>query len=72
MKQTSVSLSNRTVQRFLVNEGLCYMNTQRKIQLTIDQKAARLEMCRTWLVEGVSSKNLVFTDESRYNLDGPD
>jgi hypothetical protein len=67
-----VKVSARTVQRFLKNEGYKYMNSKKQIPLTDGHKASRMESCRKWLIEGTASKNIVFTDESRFKLDGPD
>ena len=72
LKQAHVKVSKRTVQRFLKNEGYCYVNSKKEIPLSASHKAARVECCKKWLIEGVASKNIVFTDESRFKLDGPD
>jgi hypothetical protein len=71
-KKAHVNVSARTVQRFLKNEGLKYLNSKKEIRFTEAHKAARLEICKKWLIEGVASKNIIFTDEKRFNLDGPD
>ena len=31
-----------------------------------------MENCKKWLIGGIASRKIVFTDETRYNLDGPD
>ena len=56
---------SRTVQRFMKNEGYKYINWKKEIVLSEAQKAARAEMCKKWLIEGVTSQNIVFTDETR-------
>jgi len=61
-------MSKGTVQHFLKSKGLRYMIPQNKIQLTIWQKTVILKICRKWVIEGASSRNIVFTDETRYNF----
>ena len=29
-------------------------------------------MCKKWLMEGAASQKIIFTDKTRFNLDGPD
>lgn len=70
--KSSVSVSLRSVQRFLNKEGLKYMNPQNTIVLSDRHKAERHEMCKKWLIRGSASTNIVFTDETRFPLDGPD
>jgi len=72
LEKAHVKLSARTVQRFLKNDGYNYMNSKKEISLNNTQKASRMEFCRKWLIEGAASKNIVFSDESRFKLDGPD
>jgi hypothetical protein len=72
LSKAHVKVSARTVQRFLTNEGYKYMNSKKEIPLSDAQKASRVDFCKRWLIEGTASKNIVFTDESRFNLDGPD
>ena len=64
LKKTNVKVSTRTVQRFLKNEGYLYLNSKKEIILTKAHKAARVEHCKKWLIEGAASKNIVFSDES--------
>ena len=72
LKKSGVGLSNRTVERFLKTEGLKYLKIKREIQLSDRHKTERKGICRDWLMNGTSSKKVAFTDESRFNLDGPD
>ena len=72
IEKSNIRLSKSTVQRFLKNEGFKYMNSKKEIVRTQKHKNDRKEICQKWLIAGTSSKNIVFTDETRYNLDGPD
>ena len=72
LRRSNVRLSLSTVQRFLKNEGYKYLNTKKEIALTHKHKDDRREMCRKWLIAGRPSTNIVFSDETRYKLDGPD
>ena len=72
LEKSRVNVSARTVQRFLKNEGYKYMKIKKEIQLSEHQKMERKEFCLKWLIGGMLSKNIIFTDETRYNLDGPD
>jgi hypothetical protein len=72
LEKAHLPISTRTVQRFLKSKGYKYLNFKREIVLTERHKEARKEMCKDWLVHGAVSKNIVFTDETRYSLDGPD
>lgn len=72
LSRTTVDVSISTVQRFLRREGLKYTNPQTRILLSAAHKAKRHEMCQKWLTAGEASRNIVFTDEARFSLDGPD
>jgi transposase len=72
LNKAHVKVSNRTVMRFLKNDGYQYLNSKKEIALTEAHRAARVSHCKKWLLQGVPSRNLVFTDETRFRLDGPD
>jgi transposase len=72
LSRTTVDVSISTVQRFLRREGLKYTNPQTRILLSAAHKAKRHEMCQKWLTAGEASRNIIFTDEARFSLDGPD
>ena len=72
----SGNISCKPVQKsgttFLSQEGFKYMNPKKKIMLTVSQKTSMMEISKIWLIESTSSRKIVFTDETRYDLDGPD
>ena len=72
LSSTRVGLSVSTAQRFLRREGLKYVAPQNLILLTTAHKAKRHELCRNWLTAGEARQNIIFTDEVRFSLDGPD
>jgi hypothetical protein len=72
LSRTKLDLSVRTAQRFLLREGLKYVAPKNQIILTTVHKAKRHESCRNWLVAGDARQNIIFTDEVRFSLDGPD
>ena len=72
LRKSGVKLSKSTVQRYLKTSGYNYMNSKKEIILKNCHKQARVEICKNWLIEGVPGKNIVFTDEKRFLLDGPD
>ena len=72
LEKSHVRLSASTVQRFLIQEGLKYMNPQTVIILSAEHKVKRQEICKRWLISGEANENIIFTDEVRFSLDGPD
>jgi transposase len=72
LSRTTVDVSISTVKRFLRREGLKYTTPQNRILLIAVHKAKRHETCQKWLTAGEASRNIIFTDEVRFSLDGPD
>ena len=69
--QTDYSL--RSVQRFLKECPMFkYGNVKRKIILNEKQKNSRLQIIKSWFVKGLDFKSIIFSDEARFSLDGPD
>ena len=72
LAKAHVNVSNRTVERFMNKVGYKFLNSKKEIVLTATLKVARVEICKKWLMEGTASQNIIFTDETRFSLDGPD
>ena len=72
LNKTHVCVSSRTVQKFLHSEGLKYRTPQNCITLSDSHKAKRYEICKKWLIAGEANRDIIFTDETRFSLDGPD
>jgi transposase len=71
--QLSLKVSRHTVSRVLKRFGkLKRHKLKRKPLLTAKHKEDRLEFCRINMDRGEGWKNVIFSDEKKFNLDGPD
>ena len=71
-EKCELDVNVRTVQRTLHRIGLKYAKVKKKITLTKKHKGERLECAKRWLTKHVDFKKVIFTDEKRFNFDGPD
>lgn len=62
-----------TVQRCLRNSDEFVLRTaKRKLRLTEAQKLSRVNLIKQWFRDGIAFERVIFTDEVRFSLDGPD
>lgn len=71
-KKLPCSLSVRSIRRYLRKIKLKYKRITRKIILSPAQKLKRVEIVRGWFCSKLDPDEIVFTDESRFSLDGND
>lgn len=71
-KVVPCSLSVSTIRRYLKKLNCTYKNVPRKIILSSLQMANRVQVVRNWICQKIDPDEIVFTDESRFSLDGND
>lgn len=73
VKQTcNLNCSNKTVQRELKSLSLDYKPVKKEIILSDWHKEERIKICKKWLKEKVDFCKIIFSDECKFNSDGPD
>lgn len=65
-------VSTRTVRRKLAALGLHYDNANQAIQLTSEQKRKQVMFSEQWIDSNWPWERVIWTDEKRFSLDGPD
>ncbi|MGF7232344.1 hypothetical protein, partial [Arachidicoccus sp.] len=65
-------VSRWTIQRELTRNDVLYKVTKKKLPLTKKHKKERLNFARRHLEAGTNFDRWIFSDEKRFNLDGPD
>lgn len=68
----NLDVSLRTVQRSLSVLGYQYKKAKQDIVLTAHHKKERIAVCREWLRSRMDWNKVVFSDEKKFNFDGPD
>lgn len=72
-KDLSENISLRTLQRFLHDSSMFTLfNNKRKIILTEKQKDVRVSTVLSWFQKNINFNEVVYSDECRFSLDGPD
>lgn len=73
VNRLGLGVSPRTARRYLVrSENFKYTRRKKVPMLTQRHKEARLEFAKTMVDMGEKWRSVVFTDEKRFSLDGPD
>jgi hypothetical protein len=72
MQKTKIKAGLRTFQNALTKCNLRYLNISQNIYLSDSHKENRLKIIKKWIFEGVKFKEVIFTDEKKFNMDGPD
>ena len=71
-KKISIKRSQRTLRRHLSTLDYKYIRNTQKIVLTEKQKEIRVKIVKAWICEKCEMDLVIFTDESRFTLDGND
>lgn len=72
LKNTKLKCCSRTVRKHLEQTTYKYRKSTQMIQLTAEMKEKRLGCIKNWFKENINFNSLIFVDEKRFNLDGPD
>ncbi|KAF4753964.1 hypothetical protein FOZ63_010779 [Perkinsus olseni] len=67
-----LEVSTETVRRFIQSKGGTYAKLATVPRMTEAHKAARIEFASGHLAAGTDFSTWIFSDEKRFNLDGPD
>ena len=67
-----IPLSKSTIRRNLRSMGYKYVPSTYSIILNDSQEKVRVDLVRCYITERIDFHKVVFTDESRFTLDGND
>ena len=71
LRELKINACTRTIQRHIKQLEYYYDKCSQTIFLTAYHKRERIKICKQWLKDRVNWNEVVFTDEKRFNLDGP-
>ena len=72
LNECDLNANVRTVQKYLKYNQYVYKKWSKQIILTTEHKEKRLKLITSWIVDEINFNKVVFSDEKRFNLDGPD
>lgn len=68
----NLGVSRRTLNNWLLQREYSYVKKVQKMQLTKDHRLKRIKAVSSWIHTNIDFNCTVFTDEKKFNLDGPD
>lgn len=72
LNKTTLNVSPRTITRYLSKLDYRYKNLPQTLVLTSAQKEKRVTFVKQWICDNINMKNVIFSDESVFSLDGND
>jgi len=72
ISNTDLNVCRRTLNNWLLQQDYKFERQAQRIQLSKDHKLKRMNLVSSWIEKNINFENAVFTDEKKFNLDGPD
>lgn len=72
IKELNIQANVRTVQKYLKTAGYKYKKSSSQIFLKKSHKQNRVESISSWISDKVDFQRVIFSDEKRFSMDGPD